>query len=210
MHRSTSSTIRTSYDGLNRRRSGLSTTSGSSGAAALRLASPVPGALPFSSEALSQFKHVRFLCLRPTLILCVLRFSRTVGREGKTFGHHGPCGRSTYWTVSDASCLVSSRTLLSLVQCRVTFHWVRTGGSISELGPELVGPLLVERRSQRVIARDRSRVLRSTLRPSCPSRVDLAAHPPAGVCPTSGRQTIKCRFLRSPRISTLRRDGSTA
>ena len=37
------------YDGLNRRRSGLSTTSGSAGAAALRLASPVPGALPFSS-----------------------------------------------------------------------------------------------------------------------------------------------------------------
>ena len=37
------------YDGLNRRRSGLSTTSGSAGAAALRLASPVPGeVLPFS------------------------------------------------------------------------------------------------------------------------------------------------------------------
>ena len=37
------------YDELNRRRSGLSTTSGSAGTAALRLASPVPGALPFSS-----------------------------------------------------------------------------------------------------------------------------------------------------------------
>ena len=47
--RSASSTIRSLYDGLNRRRSGLSTTSGSAGAAALRLASPVPGALPFSS-----------------------------------------------------------------------------------------------------------------------------------------------------------------
>ena len=44
-----SSTIRSLYDGLNRRRSGLSTTSGSARAAALRLASPVPGALPFSS-----------------------------------------------------------------------------------------------------------------------------------------------------------------
>ena len=47
--RSASSTIRSLYDGLNRRRSGLSTTSGSAGAAVLRLASPVPGALPFSS-----------------------------------------------------------------------------------------------------------------------------------------------------------------
>ena len=52
VHRSASSTIRSLYDGLNRRRVGLSTTSGSGAAAALRLPSQVPGgdyhSLPFS------------------------------------------------------------------------------------------------------------------------------------------------------------------
>ena len=49
VHRSAPSTIRNLYDESNRRRRGLSTTSGSAGAAALRLASPDPGAVPFSS-----------------------------------------------------------------------------------------------------------------------------------------------------------------
>ncbi len=48
VHRSASSTIRSLYDGANRRRSGLSTTSESAGAAALRLPSQVGGAIPFS------------------------------------------------------------------------------------------------------------------------------------------------------------------
>ena len=49
VQRSASSTIRSLYDGANRRRSGLSTTSGSGAAAALRLPSQVSGAIPFSS-----------------------------------------------------------------------------------------------------------------------------------------------------------------
>ena len=49
VHRSASSTTRSLYDGLNRRRVGLSTTSASGAAAALRLSSQVSGAIPFSS-----------------------------------------------------------------------------------------------------------------------------------------------------------------
>ena len=49
VHRSASSTTRSLYDGLNRRRVGLSTTSASGAAAALRLPSQVSGAIPFSS-----------------------------------------------------------------------------------------------------------------------------------------------------------------
>ena len=49
VHRSASSTTRSLYDGLNRRRVGLSTTSASGAAAALRLPSQVSGAFPFSS-----------------------------------------------------------------------------------------------------------------------------------------------------------------
>jgi hypothetical protein len=48
VHRSTSSRIRSLYDGLNRRRLGFSMTSGSGGAAALRLPSRGGGAIPFS------------------------------------------------------------------------------------------------------------------------------------------------------------------
>ena len=48
VHRPASSTIRSLHYGANRRRSGRSTTSGSAGAAAFRLASPDPAALPFS------------------------------------------------------------------------------------------------------------------------------------------------------------------
>ena len=46
VHRSASSTTRSLYDGLNRRRVGLSTTSASGAAAALRLSSQVSGAIP--------------------------------------------------------------------------------------------------------------------------------------------------------------------
>ena len=49
VHRSASSTTRSSYDGLKRRRVGLSTTSASGAAAALRLPSQVSGAIPFFS-----------------------------------------------------------------------------------------------------------------------------------------------------------------
>ena len=49
VHRSASSTTRSLYDGLNRRRVGLSATSASGAAAALRLPSQVSGAIPFSS-----------------------------------------------------------------------------------------------------------------------------------------------------------------
>ena len=48
VNRSASSTILRSYDGLNRRRRGLPATSGSAGAAALRLPSPDRRAVPFS------------------------------------------------------------------------------------------------------------------------------------------------------------------
>ena len=34
-------------------------------------------------HSLSQSQHVRFLCLRPTLILCVLRVSRTLAERGR-------------------------------------------------------------------------------------------------------------------------------
>jgi hypothetical protein len=49
VHRSASSMIRSLYDGGNCRRRGLSTTSGSGGAAVLRLPSPGGGAFFFSS-----------------------------------------------------------------------------------------------------------------------------------------------------------------
>ena len=89
VHRSASSTTRSLYDGLNRRRVGLSTTSASGAAAALRLCGPrssqVSGAIPFSS-ILSRCLSILAkraagsdpgLCLRPTLILYSFRRSLT-------------------------------------------------------------------------------------------------------------------------------------
>ena len=68
------------YDGLNRRRT-LSTTSGSADSQGLaRLAR---GSYGGDFHSLSQSQHVRFLCLRPTLILCVLRVSRTLAERGQ-------------------------------------------------------------------------------------------------------------------------------
>ena len=80
--------IRSLYDGLNRRRSGLSTTSGSAGAAALRLASPVPGALPFSSilsRSPNMFVFSAFAYSNSLRAPCLTY----VGREG---------GNSKAWT----------------------------------------------------------------------------------------------------------------
>ena len=81
------------YDGLNRRRSGLSTTSGSAGAAALRLSLPGSRGTTILFHSLSQSQHVRFLCLRPTLILCVLRVSRTLAERGSGQRRTSPVDR---------------------------------------------------------------------------------------------------------------------
>ena len=47
---------------------------------------PLPGSrgTTILFHSLSQSQHVRFLCLRPTLILCVLRVSRTLAERATT------------------------------------------------------------------------------------------------------------------------------